>query len=53
MAHTALRVELDVDGKRQAILVGAQGTQVTGQALGQHGKHAIGKVDRRRAVAGL
>lgn len=53
MTHTALRVELDVDGKRQAILIGAQGTQVIRQALRQHGKHAIGKVHRRRAMAGL
>ena len=28
MAHTALRIELDVDGKRQAILIGSQGAQV-------------------------
>ena len=53
MAHAALRVKLDVDGKRQAILVGTKRAQVIRQALGQHGKHTVGKVDRRRAMAGL
>ena len=34
MAHAALRVKLDVDGKRQAILVGTKRAQVIRQALG-------------------
>ena len=53
MAHTALRIELNVDGKRQAVLVGTQRAQIVRQAFGQHGEHAIGKVHRRRATAGL
>ena len=53
MAHATLRVELNVDGKRQAILVGTQRAQIVRQALGQHGQHAIGKIHRRRAMAGF
>ena len=34
MAHATLRVELNVDGKRQAVLVGTQRAQIVRQALG-------------------
>ena len=53
MAHATLRVELNVDGKRQAVLVGTQRAQIVRQALGQHGQHAIGEIHRRRAMAGF
>ena len=53
MSHATLRVELNVDGKRQAVLVGTQRAQIVRQALGQHGQHAIGKIHRRRAMAGF
>ena len=53
MAHAALRIELNIDGKCKAVLVGTQRTQVIGQALGQHGQHAIGQVNRCRTMASL
>ena len=53
MPHAALRIKLDIDGKRQAVLVRAKRAQVTGQAFGQHGKHAIGQIHRCRAMASL
>ena len=53
MPHAALRVELNVDGKRQTVLVGTKRAKIVRQALGQHGKHAIGQIDRRRAMASL
>ena len=53
MPHATLRIELDIDGKRKTVLVRAKRAQVTGQAFGQHGKHAIGQIHRCRAMAGL
>ena len=53
MAHATLRVELNVDSKRQTVLVGTQRAQIVRQALGQHGEYTIGKIHRRRAMAGF
>ena len=53
MPHATLRIELDIDGKRKTVLVRAKRAQVTGQAFGQHGKHAIGQIHRCRAMASL
>ena len=53
MANAALRIEFNIDGKRQTVLVGTKRAQVVRQALGQHGQHAIGQIHRCRAMARL
>ena len=53
MPHATLRIELDIDGKRQAVLVRAKRAQIIGQAFGQHGKHAIGQIHRCRTMTSL
>ncbi len=53
MPHATLRIEFNVNGKRKTVLVRAKRTQVTGQAFGQHGKHAIGQIHRCRTMASL
>ena len=53
MPHATLLIEFDIDGKRKTVLVRSKRAQVTGQAFGQHGKHAIGQINRCRTMASL
>ena len=53
VANVALRIEFNIDGKRQTVLVGTKRAQVVRQALGQHRQHAIGQIHRCCAMARL